>query len=128
MESRELQWMRYISWFACNGDLQEIESALYQIILQCFDCIEAGVCFLDRIESWIDEVGVNDFSNNTYLCAECLNNETVVSCDGGYEAFVINYENLICEMAHAFDIEPINLLNSIRSDLKNDLAESKTTD
>lgn len=107
----------YVSKFACNGSFDEVKEALYQIVLQSFDNSEVGLAFLNEIEQWIDEVGVNDDSEGTYIIAETLNGETEVFYNGNYEAFEINFPNLICEMAKHFDIKPIELLSEIRAKL-----------
>ena len=105
----------YISYFACNGDLIKIGEALYKIAYQYFGDVEASLRFLDEIEQWIDEVGVNDSSEGTYMIAETLNGKTEVFYNGDYEAFTINFPNLVCEMAHYLDTEPAHLLSVVRT-------------
>lgn len=100
----------YVSYFACNGNITEVTAALYQIVFQHFGGVEASLRFLDEIKQWIDEVGVNDSSEDTYMVAETSNGKTKVTCNGNTEAFTTNFANLVCEMAHHFDEEPSLLL------------------
>ena len=104
----------YISYFACNGDSKEVAEALQQIVAKCISPISYSD-FFDEIAPYIDDVGVNDSSEGSYMIAETINGNTEVYIQGNTEAYMTNFANLICEMAHYFDIEPEVFLSDIKA-------------
>lgn len=104
----------YVSHFACVGEYDEVAEALQQIVAKCISPISYSD-FFDEIAPYIDDVGVNDSSEGSYMIAETVNGNTEVYIRGNTEAYMTNFANLICEMAHSFDIEPEVFLSDIKA-------------